>query len=77
MHPAAGDLSPDYGKGVVFYRREGVVVGILLWNIFNRMGVARQVLKDGAKNEDLYEVAKLFDIHDTLAEEQKEAAASS
>jgi len=74
---AAADLTPDYGKGVVFYKREGVVVGILLWNIFNRMGVARQVLKDGAKNEDLYEVAKLFDIYDTLAEEQKEATASS
>ena len=29
-----------------------------------------QVLKDGAKNEDLYEVAKLFDIYDTMAEQE-------
>lgn len=35
----------DYGKGVVFYVRNNVVVGIVLWNIFNRMSVARQVIK--------------------------------
>lgn len=33
----------DYGKGVLFYLREDVVVGIVLWNIFNRMSIARQV----------------------------------
>ena len=38
------------------------------------------MLRDGARNEDLYEVAKLFDIYDSLAEsleEEKEAASSS
>ena len=38
--PASSD---DYGKGVVFYVRDKVVVGMLLWNIFNRMSIARQV----------------------------------
>lgn len=33
----------DYGKGVVFYLRDDIVVGIILWNVFNRMSVARQV----------------------------------
>lgn len=33
----------DFGKGVVFYLRDDVVVGIVLWNIFNRMSVARRV----------------------------------
>lgn len=36
----------DYGKGVIFYVRDNVVVGIVLWNIFNRMSVARQVKKN-------------------------------
>lgn len=35
----------DYGKGVIFYVRDNTVVGIVLWNIFNRMSVARQVNK--------------------------------
>ncbi|XP_012945888.1 apoptosis-inducing factor 1, mitochondrial isoform X2 [Aplysia californica] len=62
--------SEDYGKGIVFYlNKSKVVVGILLWNTFNKMSIARQVLKDGAKNEDLYEVAKLFDIYDTQSEQ--------
>ncbi|NXX70521.1 AIFM1 factor, partial [Spizella passerina] len=38
--PKQGD---DYGKGVIFYLRDKVVVGIVLWNIFNRMPIARKV----------------------------------
>ena len=33
----------DYGKGVVFYLRNNTIVGIVLWNIYNRTSVARQV----------------------------------
>ncbi|XP_047935100.2 apoptosis-inducing factor 1, mitochondrial isoform X2 [Anser cygnoides] len=54
----------DYGKGVVFYLRDKVVVGIVLWNIFNRMPIARKIIKDGEEHADLNEVAKLFNIHE-------------
>ncbi|XP_074037767.1 apoptosis inducing factor isoform X1 [Leptinotarsa decemlineata] len=54
----------DFGKGVIFYLRNDIVVGVVLWNVFNRMSVARQVLKDQRKYEDLNEVAKLFNIHE-------------
>ncbi|KAF4795352.1 Apoptosis-inducing factor 1, mitochondrial [Turdus rufiventris] len=54
----------DYGKGVIFYLRDKVVVGIVLWNIFNRMPIARKIIKDGEEHEDLNEVAKLFNIHE-------------
>ncbi|XP_069070092.1 apoptosis-inducing factor 1, mitochondrial isoform X2 [Pleurodeles waltl] len=54
----------DYGKGVVFYLRDKVVVGIVLWNIFNRMPIARKIIKDSEEHEDLNEVAKLFNIHE-------------
>lgn len=33
----------DFGKGVIFYLRDDIVVGIVLWNIFNRMSIARRV----------------------------------
>ena len=33
----------DYGKGVIFYMKGRVVVGIVLWNVFNKMGIARKV----------------------------------
>ncbi|XP_032886261.1 apoptosis-inducing factor 1, mitochondrial isoform X2 [Amblyraja radiata] len=61
-HPPAG--GDDYGKGVIFYLRDKVVVGILLWNVFNRMPIARKVIKDGEEHDDLNEIAKLFNIHD-------------
>ncbi|KAJ6663312.1 hypothetical protein lerEdw1_010448 [Lerista edwardsae] len=54
----------DYGKGVIFYLRDKVVVGIVLWNIFNRMPIARKIIKDGEEHSDLNEVAKLFNIHE-------------
>ncbi|XP_058789419.1 apoptosis-inducing factor 1, mitochondrial [Phymastichus coffea] len=54
----------DYGKGVVFYVRNNMVVGIVLWNIFNRMSIARQLLKRGTTYEEINEAAKLFAIHE-------------
>uniref|UniRef100_A0A8C6WPY5 Apoptosis-inducing factor 1, mitochondrial n=1 Tax=Neogobius melanostomus TaxID=47308 RepID=A0A8C6WPY5_9GOBI len=54
----------EYGKGVIFYLRDKVVVGIILWNVFNRMPVARKIIKDGEEHADLNEVAKLFNIHE-------------
>ena len=35
--------SEEFGKGVVFYRRNNAIVGILLWNTFNKMPIARKV----------------------------------
>ncbi|XP_078683563.1 apoptosis-inducing factor 1, mitochondrial-like isoform X14 [Branchiostoma floridae x Branchiostoma belcheri] len=53
----------DYGKGVIFYLRDDIIVGIVLWNLFNRMPIARKIIKEGKQHQDLAEVAKLFDLH--------------
>ncbi|XP_050544811.1 apoptosis-inducing factor 1, mitochondrial isoform X2 [Daktulosphaira vitifoliae] len=60
---STSDINNDYTKGVIFYLRNDVVVGIVLWNLFNRMSIARQVLKSDRCYRDLNEVAKLFNIH--------------
>lgn len=52
-----------FGKGVVFYLKGEKVVGILLWNLFNRINLARQVINENKTFDDLNEVAKLFEIH--------------
>ncbi|XP_054244539.1 apoptosis-inducing factor 1, mitochondrial [Indicator indicator] len=62
--PQVPKQGEDYGKGVIFYLRDKVVVGIVLWNIFNRMPIARKIIKDGEEHSDLNEVAKLFNIHE-------------
>ncbi|XP_041807952.1 apoptosis-inducing factor 1, mitochondrial isoform X2 [Chelmon rostratus] len=62
--PAMVEHKDDYGKGVIFYLRDKVVVGIILWNVFNRMPIARKIIKDGEEHADLNEVAKLFNIHE-------------
>ncbi|XP_028166812.1 apoptosis-inducing factor 1, mitochondrial-like [Ostrinia furnacalis] len=66
LKAVAGATDADgrrYDRGVVFYLRERRVVGVLLWNLFNRMHVARQVLAQG-EFEDLFEAAKLFALHE-------------
>lgn len=54
----------DFSKGVVFYMKDDKIVGIVLWNVFNRINIARRVLNYDKKFEDLNEVAKLFDIYE-------------
>lgn len=67
INPAAGEPElkegENYGKGVIFYLRDNKVVGVILWNVFNRMSIARRILKEGKSYDDLTEVAKLFNIH--------------
>jgi apoptosis-inducing factor 1 len=48
---------------VIFYLKDDKVVGILLWNLFNRINVARKIIAQNTHYDDLNEVAKLFDIH--------------
>ncbi|KAG7314388.1 hypothetical protein KOW79_021691 [Hemibagrus wyckioides] len=62
--PVPPTAQENYGKGVIFYLRDKVVVGIVLWNVFNRMPIARKIIKDGEEHADLNEVAKLFNIHE-------------
>ena len=56
----------DYGKGVIFYMRENVVVGVLMWNVFNKISLARKIIREHRRYDDLAEVAKLFRIHEKL-----------
>lgn len=61
--PVPTASSEEFGKGVVFYMRGKRVVGVVLWNVFNRMPLARKIIKEGRDQDDLNELAKLFDIH--------------
>ena len=42
----ATDTKPDddYSKGVVFYLKEKKVVGVLTWNCYGKMDLAREVI---------------------------------
>ena len=61
--PAPVTTSEEYGKGVVFYLRDRRVVGVLLWNHFGQVALARKIIREGKRFEDLNELAKLFKLH--------------
>jgi programmed cell death 8 (apoptosis-inducing factor) len=68
----------DYGKGIIFYLRDKIVVGVLMWNVFNKMAIARQLIKDAKPYDDLSEVAKLFNLYgDPMEEKQQEQVETS
>lgn len=62
-----GNISDDAAsrRGVVFYMKNDRVVGILLWNVSDKINVARQVIAEGKTMYDLNQVAKRFEIHET------------
>ncbi|KAG5680718.1 hypothetical protein PVAND_010208 [Polypedilum vanderplanki] len=64
--------SESYNKGILFYMKNDRIVGILLWNVFNRISIARKILSSEEKFDDLNEVAKLFDIFEQHHQQDKE-----
>lgn len=61
MRPPRPD--DDYQRGVIFYLRDNRIVGIVLWNLFNRLSIARRLLREDKQFDDFNEVAKLFNVH--------------
>ena len=41
---STGSSDSTYGKGVIFYLRDGYIVGAVMWNIFGKMSIARKVI---------------------------------
>lgn len=61
--PRAPESADEYGKGIIFYLRDNIIVGILLWNVFAKMSIARKIINESKSYDDLAEVAKLFELH--------------
>jgi 3-phenylpropionate/trans-cinnamate dioxygenase ferredoxin reductase subunit len=40
------DWQEEYRKGVIYYLREGRVLGVLLWNVWKQVGAARQLIAE-------------------------------
>ena len=36
-------IPTNFSKGIIFYMRNKNVVGVILWNVFNRIPIARRV----------------------------------
>lgn len=65
------NMDENYNKGIVFYMQDERIVGILLWNVFNRISIARKILASDDAFKDLNEVAKLFDIFEQHHEDKE------
>ncbi|KAL2913855.1 hypothetical protein HK105_206589 [Polyrhizophydium stewartii] len=54
----------EFGKGVVFYLSpEKKVLGVLTWNVFGKMDLARKIIREGKVHTDVDALAKLFGIN--------------
>ena len=59
-----GEQSTVPKLGVVFYLdKDKKVVGVLLWNLFGKIRVARRIISEGKSYSDFAELAKHFSIY--------------
>ncbi len=54
----------EYNRGVVFYLADDKVVGILLWNLFGQIPLARKILASERPIQRADELAGLFPLYD-------------
>lgn len=52
-------------QGVVFYLRDNRVVGTVIWNMFDRIPVARELIRRAEKFENLDDLKRIFKVHET------------
>lgn len=50
----------NYKKGVVFYLKDNVIVGILFWNIVADIKIAKKIIKEHKTDKEAIEIAKHF-----------------
>lgn len=56
-------VNSKFGKGLVLYLLDRKIVGVLLFNLPNRLGLARQLIQQGSA-EDLESIVRQFNIDD-------------
>ena len=44
--------------------KEKKIVGLLMWNIFNKVPIARRIIKEQKAFEDINELTTLFNVHE-------------
>ncbi|XP_062513763.1 apoptosis-inducing factor 1, mitochondrial-like [Corticium candelabrum] len=60
------EIPSNFSKGVVFYVRDKMVVGVVLWNLFNQMPIARRIIEEGKRYgeaTDFHELAKALHLY--------------
>uniref|UniRef100_A0A0R3S5N2 Pyr_redox_2 domain-containing protein n=1 Tax=Elaeophora elaphi TaxID=1147741 RepID=A0A0R3S5N2_9BILA len=66
------DKADEIKKGVVFYLNGKVIVGVLLLNISGPgIEIARRLIVDGREHDNFKELAKLFELHKSRANEEE------
>lgn len=60
---AAREYAPDFGKGVVFYLRDKRVVGVVAWNLPEKIPIARKIIREAKQHDNFAQLAALFKIN--------------
>ncbi|EFO16709.2 programmed cell death 8 [Loa loa] len=67
------EKAKEIEKGVVFYLDGKVIVGVLLLNVSGPgIEIARRLIADGREHDNFKELAKLFELHKSIANDEQE-----
>lgn len=62
--PSSTTTDTEYSKGVIFYLRNKQVVGMLLWNIFDGIPIAKKIIRSEKAFENVADLARYFSLYD-------------
>lgn len=71
-HSKSPNNKDQYQKGVVFYLKDNKVVGVVLWNVFNRIPIARKVKEDFSSRKKFLNVFVRFCFVEKIIKDQSE-----
>eukprot|EP00042_Codosiga_hollandica_P060008 m.920570 g.920570 ORF g.920570 m.920570 type:complete len:626 (-) comp66799_c0_seq1:147-2024(-) len=60
---ASRQATKDFGKGVVFYLRGKQVVGVVTWNLPDKIPIARRIIREAKTHDNFSQLAALFKVN--------------
>lgn len=58
-----GDQPSKFDKGLVFYVMDDTVCGMLMFNVPNKVHIARKIIEDRKSVNEIQSIVPEFDIH--------------
>jgi programmed cell death 8 (apoptosis-inducing factor) len=60
----------EYKKGVVYYMKNKKIVGVLLYNLFNRIEDARRAIRIGREFDEIEKLQRVITLDDKAKEDE-------
>ena len=65
-------VRPQFEKGLVYYLKDSVVVGVLMWNVKDKVDTASDVIAKKVRVDDINQLKNFISLEEEKDDEEKE-----